>query len=146
MTGLVAQAPVTDAQIPHILRFANIERLELTGPLTDCGLEGLSRLTRLVTLSVSATAITDLFISNLVGLPGLQLLDLSRTALTDVAVPDLARLTALRHLNLRGTKISSDAIVGLDALPHLRSLALPLWTSYRARHHLRAQHPNLMLT
>jgi hypothetical protein len=102
----------------------NLSRLESLGlnwtPLTDAGLAYLTGLTRLRELALMQTRITDAGLAHLRGLTSLEDLWLADTRITDAGLAHLTGLTRLRQLWLKGTQVT-DAGVGelRRALPNL---------------------------
>lgn len=105
------------------LQDSNIDFLYLTGiSISNEGVVGLSKLTRLQILYIGQTGVSDKHIGILASLSKLHQLNLANTLITDAAIPLLLKLNGLQELNIAGTQISDDAIVSISKLNKLKSL------------------------
>lgn len=87
-------------------------------PITDRGLEYLSRARSLETLVLFNTEVTDEGLAALASLRDLKILKISSPRITDAAVPQLAKLQSLERFWIAGTSISSQGASELQqALP-----------------------------
>jgi len=78
----------------------------------------------LVTVDLSATAISDASVALLSGAVDLKMLRLSETRITDVSMETLGGLRSLESLNLYGTAITDRGLLKLAALSNLKRLYL----------------------
>lgn len=87
----------------------NVRELVLyQSAVTDKHLELLREgFSRLQSLKINETAITDRGIAQLRHLPELRLLNAQRTLITNVSVPDLIAIPRLKELSIAETKITS---------------------------------------
>lgn len=113
---------VVDAELMlTISRFTAIERLKLDGAklqAEDYAL--LGKLSRLNSLSLTRTNVTDADVSRL---PlGLSYLSLNGTSVTDESMSRLAEMIGLVHLDLSDTEITSDGLRQLEPLGALETL------------------------
>jgi len=100
--------------------FDNVDSIFLFGPKTgNAWLENLDGLSRLKTLALDRTQITDADLGRLEGLSHLQELLLERTEITDIGLEKLKGWSQLQKLSLYGTKVT-DA--GLEHLGELKLL------------------------
>ena len=79
--------------------------------------EDLKGLTKLESLTLSGTQVSDAGLRNLKGLTRLEYLGLANTHVTDAGLENLKGLTILRQLDLSGTQVTDDGLL------HLRGLA-----------------------
>lgn len=93
--------------------FADVTRVNLAVRGTDEVLEYVGHLSRLQSLDVTASTVTDAGMAHLDRLNRLQELTLAYTRVSDVSLPHLKRLTGLKYLDLWQTKVSE---LGLDEL------------------------------
>ena len=92
----------------------NIAWLDLSRTkVSDVGLQGLSKATRLVRLDLHATAVTDAGLGSLKDAKELRTLNLYGTAVTDAGLVELEGLSALEDLYLRDTKVTEAGIAKL---------------------------------
>ena len=110
------------AAIPRDSRLRSLY-LERTS-VTDSGLVHLGELGSLEELSLAHTLVTGAGLSSLAGLTNLVVLDLSGLKVDDDSLTHLAGLTRLVELNLSGTEITEQGIVHLRGLRNLRYLGL----------------------
>src|SRR5690242_4393102 len=109
---------------PDLVHVGSLSRLESLGlnwtPVTDAGLAHLTGLTRLRELALMRARITDAGLVHLRGLTSLEDLWLTDTRITDAGLAHLTGLTRLRQVWLKGTQVT-DAGVGelRRALPNL---------------------------
>jgi uncharacterized membrane protein len=81
-------------------------------------------LSKLVSIDLASSSVTDKSITLLASSSGLRALRLSETAITDVSLDTLAKLTQLESLNLYGTKVTDAGIKKLASLTQLKRLYL----------------------
>ncbi len=79
---------------------------------------------KLVTVDLSATAITDTSVALLVPAENLRMVRLSETEIGDAAIDSLVKLQNLESVNLFGTKVTDKGVKKLSALPNLKRLYL----------------------
>jgi Leucine-rich repeat (LRR) protein len=90
----------------------------------DHWVKRLERMTRLQTLSLVNTQITDRGMTSLTSLTDLQDLDLSKTAVGDTGLEQIRGLTKLQILMLSGTQISDEGVACLAQMENLVALDL----------------------
>src|SRR5262249_46579968 len=95
--------------------------------VTDSQLEPLKGLSRLQTLSLARTGMSDAGLAILEYLPSLQRLDLAGTRVSDAGLKHLRKLTQLRDLDLGLTDTTSAGLSYLEGLEQLQRLDLR-WT------------------
>lgn len=105
----------------HAVGFSDIT---LIGLVTDAGLEHLSGLTNLETLSLEYTQVTDADLQYLSGLTNLMELYLNHTQVSDVGLQHLSGLNNLHELSLHNTQITDDGLQHLQSLANLERLYL----------------------
>jgi hypothetical protein len=116
---------ITDRGLEHIGRMTRLESLCLFGTrITDDGLRSLTALQHLETLNVSSTGITDAGLAYLGGMAGLKSLDLTGTHVTDQGLVRLRGLYKLERLNLNKTRIGDLGLTHLGACKTLKHLGL----------------------
>ncbi|SIO06832.1 Leucine Rich repeat-containing protein [Singulisphaera sp. GP187] len=112
---------VTTKGLVHLAGLHNLIGLTLGDQpgLTDLGPLGLgSNFTKLRTLTLSRTGITDVGLAGVQNLPALTALNLARTQVHDAGLFYLTTLANLKHLYLTNTGITDAGLV------HLRNLIL----------------------
>ncbi|MCD6026275.1 MAG: hypothetical protein K0R08_794 [Solimicrobium sp.] len=114
-----------NADLVHLAKLTKLQSLKLDRTLiTDQGLGNLSLLTNLRELGLHCTKITDEGLVNLAPLINLRALDLYAANVTDKGLGNLALLINLRHLNLIATKVTDEGLENLAQLINLRDLRL----------------------
>jgi hypothetical protein len=119
---------ITDADLEPLAAFPGLEFVEfrfagVTGP----GLEHLRGLSRLQTLILDTTPVTDAGLACLADLKGLVSLDLAYCGqVTDAGVAHLTGLTRLRGLKLCDTQVTDAGLASLEGLTDLEELDLHL--------------------
>ena len=109
--------------------WTKLRSLDLSySPLTDKGLEGLAGLKELRRLMLRDTMVTDEGLKHLSGLVNLQELDLSGTRITEKGIESLRNLKAIRKLNLLGAQATDASMEILAGMEHLQVVNL-----YRTR-------------
>jgi len=81
-------------------------------------------LSKLVSIDLASSSVTDKSIALLASSSGLRALRLSETAITDASLDTIAKLTKLESLNLYGTKVTDAGIKKLVTLTQLKRLYL----------------------
>jgi tRNA A-37 threonylcarbamoyl transferase component Bud32 len=106
-----------------------LQRIHLAGnkQVTDAGMENLKGLTRLETLWLADTPISNLGLACLTDVTGLQGLNLGHTGISDAGLEHLRGLTDLRFLYLSGTKVTDAGLKCLKDHLQLQELHLR-WT------------------
>ncbi len=79
---------------------------------------------KLVSVDLSATAITDRSVALLAAAENLRLIRLSETSIGDESIETLLKLQNLESINLFGTKVTDAGVKKLAALPNLKRLYL----------------------
>ncbi|MCW8131557.1 MAG: hypothetical protein KIS92_14505 [Planctomycetota bacterium] len=122
--SLNAVPKIGNATVARITSLAELLELELRGTGADAaGLEGLAKLTRLVSLESDLPA-GDALLKEAGALTALQWLVLPRMQASDEGVAALARLADLETLFLKGERITDRSVAVLSACKKLRKLAL----------------------
>ena len=118
----LSNAQVTDEHLKELtkLRTLILPRTQVT----DAGLEHLKGLRELVYLSLAFTQVTDAGLEHLKGLRELKRLGLSGTHVTDAGLEHLLGLPQLEQLNLAGTKVTDTGLEHLKGLKKLNWLGL----------------------
>jgi Leucine Rich repeat len=98
--------------------------LDLTNTFNDVGLKYLQYLTKLQSVFLSETGISDGGLKYLQSLSNLRLLSLSNTKVGDEGLMYLEKLCDLYGLILRGTNISDNGLKYLQNLSRLKKLDL----------------------
>lgn len=122
------KASVTDAGLEHLTGLPRLQTLSLSRcwDVTDAGRVHLKRLTQLRSLDLSGTKATGAALEHLKDMARLQKLDLSGCDnVADAGLEHLRGLTRLRSLNLAGTTVTEAGVTKLKkALPSLGHLSL----------------------
>jgi Leucine-rich repeat (LRR) protein len=92
--------------------------------IRDIDLNQLKGLTKLQSLSLSGTSVTDEGLQQLKGLTSLRHLDLSKTKVTDTGLKALQALTSLQTLSLSETFVTDSGLVNIKGLTGLQALDL----------------------
>lgn len=90
--------------------------------ITNAGLKHIEPLTKLRRLDLSNTRVTDNGLASMVRLAGLEELKLCYNFIWDDGVSHLTPLTALKSLDLRATKLSDQGLMELGRMSQLREL------------------------
>ncbi len=94
-----------------------------TGTADDETLRRVSRLSRLETLGLFGTNVTDEGLAHIKQLTSLKDLDLRSTRIGDAGLNQLSGMTSLRLLNLAGTRVTNEGVLALEeSLPDLQIL------------------------
>ena len=116
---------IEDADLANIEGLSRLKSLDLAGTVvTDAGLKHLRKLDDLVYLFLNDTAVGDIGMEELGQHRLLQHLDLSRTRVTDRGLHSLGRLDGLRMLVLNETAVTGVGLKDLLSLGQLVSLSL----------------------
>jgi Leucine-rich repeat (LRR) protein len=120
---VVTDAPKVDIVI--LTALPQLQGLNLCGPFSDSELAHLKALTRLQSLNLVRTKITDAGPENLKGLAQLQSLSLElETNVTDAGMMNLEGLCELQRLDLVDTSVTDVGLRNLKGLAHLKTLVL----------------------
>ena len=116
---------ITDEQLKYLRYLPNIETLHLDGnrKITDKGLESISQLSQLRSLSLDNTSITDRGMESIAGLQQLTHLSLASTKISDQGIKRLSRL-GFEELILYDTFVSHDVMRYLGGIGQLKQLSL----------------------
>jgi internalin A len=101
---------ITEAGLAHLEGFTSLQKLYISGDITDRGLARVARLTSLDQLRLNDTQITDTGLCHFRALPNLKSLALEHTRVTDASIPELKRLVGLSRLSLHRTEITTEGI------------------------------------
>lgn len=117
--------------LQSLTKLLRLETLELENcRVTDAVLEKLSRLPRLLRLSISdqmrEDSITDRGLGSLKRFTSLEALELTSYLITDQGISTLAALGRLRHLELDGAMLSEASVLALAALARLEEVELTM--------------------
>lgn len=100
--------------IRHLLGLTKLRSISLQRtPLSDVGSEILGRMPQLTWLNLGGTKISDAGITHLRNLQSIETLTLSYTDISDQSIPVLVELKSLRNLSVAGTKISREGAESL---------------------------------
>jgi hypothetical protein len=125
---VIISLPYSEANDEHvrlISQHSRIRSLALDGTrITDAGLKYLRGVAHLKALSLGATEISDAGAESLGEIRSLQSLDLRGTRISNAALPSLAALRRLRSLNLSGTQVDAAGLIHLQRLDCLETLVL----------------------
>jgi F-box/leucine-rich repeat protein 14 len=112
----------TDKGLASLTPLSNLRRLYIGGPVTDIGLEHISRLRNLEELNISGSGVTDNGMAHLAKLTNLKSLFLFECPVTRKGLAALAGLTSLQRLSMYNPKITLSDMVCLNATPSLTAL------------------------
>ena len=116
------KSTITDEGLAPLARFTKLRALRLpAGTISGTGLSVLRELPALSELALGSSPITDEGLKHLRGTK-LTSLDLPLTKITDAGLDDISILTSLTLLNLQGTLITDEGLQKLKTLKELRSL------------------------
>lgn len=120
---------LTDAGMIHLTRLKKLQRLVLMPGLSDrherigdAGIQHLSELSELTTLSLFNTRITDAGLTHLTGLGKLKTLSLGNTLITASGIKTLEQLLSLEQLDISGTKMKNAEQLDFRKMPSLKRL------------------------
>jgi hypothetical protein len=114
-----------DALLKKIAAFTRLKSLWLDGTqVTDAGVANLSDLNELDRVSLTATEITDAALDVVKGWSRLEVLHLDKTRVTDAGIAKLAGLSNLTYLNLNLTAVGDSGLSSLNGLTRLEWLRL----------------------
>jgi hypothetical protein len=116
-------SPTTDTGFATVAKLASLEVLGLANTSVEA-LPGVENLTRLRTLDLRFSAVTDEGLGHLVALQKLEALYLSDTSTTDRSLGVIGAIRGLRILGLNGTAVGDAGLRHLGALAALRSISL----------------------
>lgn len=130
--ALVGQVEKLQEVFPSALNFESQQTSGLTFTAVsmrkDFGDEQLAQLAplapSLVSVDLSASAVTDAGLKSLADASTLKMFRLSETAVTDAALDTVAGMVALESLNLYGTQVTNEGVMKLVDLPNLKRLYL----------------------
>ncbi len=111
-----------ESQQSSLLTFTAVS---LRGNLDDAGFMKLEPvISKLVTVDLSATKITDKAVAQLEASQNLRLIRLAETGVTDASIDTLLKIPTLESINLYGTKVTDAGVSKLSALSNLKRLFL----------------------
>lgn len=117
----------TGRELYRLESLTRLQSLSLSySNVSDDSIASISRLADLQSLSLANTTISDVGISRL-DLKHLCSLDLQGTRITDSSLTTIARMSSLKYLNVRGSQISEDGLcteLGSELEKSLRSIAV----------------------
>jgi hypothetical protein len=123
--NLAGKPNIQDAGLENIRGLSRLESLWLheTG-VSDAGLVSLKDLKQLRGLNLGQTRVSDRGLEHLQGLGQLECLYLSGTAISDAGLRFLKGLTKLRELHLRWTRVTDAGLENLNGMVQLQELWL----------------------
>ncbi len=124
----LAETPITDDCVDHIIQMSTLRRLDLGGTtVSNRAVEKLPTLNALENLNLSGTPnITDACIDHISLMHPLVVLSIRKTAISDASVQKLLKLTNLLTLDITGTEVSEQGIAALKAgLPGCNVITMP---------------------
>lgn len=137
---------VTDVGLEAISRIANLESLTISGTqITDRGLQYLVAAKKLNRLHFGYSAITDEGMQSLGKVSELRDLSLANVDITDAGMKHLDSLWKLEELSLNDTQVTREGSIGFQSIPKQRPLPyFPITHVRRSggpmRHALTARH------
>ncbi len=117
------ECKVTNATLKPIAALKNLETLDLGFTLVKGGLDQLPEFSKLATLMLSGTMLTE-NTSALARCKDLSSLYLQQTNLSVASLKELSQLKALRMVDFQGSVLPADGVKELAALKNLKSLSL----------------------
>lgn len=118
----IDRARLTDDGLEQLSALRQLTKLKLThAPITDAALKHLSRLDELESLDLSATEVTGSGLGQL-RTTRLRTLVLDETNVTDKTIAAVARLTSLETLSLKGTAIGNHGLLRLRNVKSLKTI------------------------
>jgi hypothetical protein len=118
-------ARANDATMAFVAQLSRLDSLRLTGTaVTDAGLVHLKGLTGLEDLELGNTQITDVGLAQLKSLTALRQLLLFNTSITDAGLSHLKELPNLALLDLSRTKVTDDGVIELERFSSLPNAAI----------------------
>jgi hypothetical protein len=116
------QGFVTDEVVAKLALLTRLQTLEIPcSKITDAAMEPISRFPKLTVLDISHTPVTNHGVRLLESLP-LEKLNLCSTKIDDAAVESLVRMKDLLELDVSGTKLTDQAIPAFEKMTQLESL------------------------
>ncbi len=116
---------VTSKVLEHLKRLSKLRSLDLwNSNLTDAGLQQIEGLSNLELLNAGFTEVTDAGLAHIAKLTSLQSLGLTATKVTDVGLEQLKGLSNLESLSLWHTKITDAGLKSVKSLVKLKGLDL----------------------
>jgi len=117
--------PISDAGLQTLSRMSNVEAIYVAGSkVTDASLDGLKDLPNLIGIGLGRTAVTDAGTAKLANCSLLFRIGLEGTEITDTGLVPLARLKGLAALNLNDTPISDASVATIARLRALQQLSI----------------------
>jgi Leucine-rich repeat (LRR) protein len=114
---------LTDADLFHLRRLTELDRLELHDPrITDSGVRWLKDMKSLTWLDLAGTQVSSAGLKSLAALNRLYSLHLGETRVDELG--PIAHLTALTQLDLAGTPIDDTGLAPIVAMTGMTSLNL----------------------
>ncbi|MBU6361095.1 MAG: NACHT domain-containing protein, partial [Chloroflexi bacterium] len=115
----------SDRELDDLDGLSKLQSLYLSfTKVSDAGLATVGGLSSLQSLNLSFTKVSDAGLAALGGLSGLQSLNLSSTQVSDAGLAALGGLSGLKSLDLSYTKVSDAGLVALCEMSSLQSLNL----------------------
>lgn len=126
LTKVMLGPNCSDTLLKQIAEIDTVQEIELEGtPIRDCELlEGLARLPKLKSLTISYNRDLSRCIGNIAKIHGLTNLYVPECDISDNDLPKLSSLSNLRVLSLTGDNISDKGLLGLSNLKHLEAIGL----------------------
>lgn len=115
---------ITDDNLVHLKVLKNLETLTLPRQIGDSGLANVAGLTKLTTLNMPNTKVTDAGMVYLKNLVKMKSLVVSATNISDAGVANLVNMRDLEILNLSSTNITNNGLKYLQNMTRLRKLFL----------------------
>lgn len=123
----IARETPSDDLLRAIARLPELESVDLSDqPVDRRQLALLTPLSRLRSLTLACTQVTDADLDCLVQFPDLNFLDLTGTAVTDAGMERLKRLSKLTSVHLNLTDLSDAGLATLADLPKLQVIEAEL--------------------
>jgi hypothetical protein len=121
---LAKNTKIRGTTVPSLVALRDLETLSISdSALGDLqGWSALKKLSKLTTLSLSRSEVTDAGLKELGQVAPVTSLTLDGTAITDAGLPELARLKGLKSLSVLDTKITGAAVPILSEMKQLTYL------------------------
>jgi hypothetical protein len=121
---LTKNAKIRGTTVPALVALRDLGTLSITGAqLGDLpGWSALKKLSKLTSLSLTRSEVTDAGLKELAQVTPLTSLTLDSCAITDAGLPELARMKGLQRLSVLDTKITEKAVPILSEMKQLTYL------------------------
>jgi hypothetical protein len=120
------QSQASDRSLQSVDQLKGVRTIAIVGckNISDSGVEYLSSLEKLSSLTIRDTPISDKSAKYFESFPGLQRIDLSKTGVGNDTMAALGKLKDLQSIDVSNTDITDDGLQHLSALSKIRNLRL----------------------